>query len=132
MSDVVVTVPKGLWAGWIEEGDAAGDAPAGVEWGFWTGGSRPDMGPGDRVYIVAHGALRGYAPMTRIVRDDRAWVLCREAGAVAVTIPTPVTGFRGWRYRWWDLAIEVPFPQWRDPTAHSRVFGAPAPQRELF
>jgi hypothetical protein len=40
----------------------------------------------------------------------------RHGGAVAVTVPLlPVSGFRGWRYRWWDAASEVPFPDWRRP-----------------
>lgn len=34
MSDVVVTVPKRLWQGWIAEGDTPGDPPTGEEWGF--------------------------------------------------------------------------------------------------
>lgn len=41
------------------------------------------------------------------------FALVRRAGAVAVTIPEPITGFRGWRYRWWPREAEVPFPDWR-------------------
>jgi hypothetical protein len=26
-----------------------------------------------------------------------------------------VPGFMGFRYRWWDRSIEVPFPDWRTP-----------------
>ena len=37
-------------------------------------------------------------------------------GAVAVTIPERVTGFRGWRRRWWERDAEVPFPGWRTAT----------------
>jgi hypothetical protein len=32
----------------------------------------------------------------------------REGGAVACTIDAPITGFRGWRYRWWEYAEERP------------------------
>lgn len=32
---------------------------------------------------------------------------------MACTIPAPVTGFRGWRYRWWSRDDEIPFPDWR-------------------
>ena len=33
-SDLVGTCPKGFWLEWIAEGDAAGDAPTGEEWGW--------------------------------------------------------------------------------------------------
>lgn len=111
MPDVVVTVPKHLWISWCFEGDAAGTPASGTEWGFFCGGSVPSILPGERVYIVAHGRLRGYAPLTRVQRHPLAFG--RRGGAVAVTIPEPVQGFRGWRYRWWDRAAEIPFTAWR-------------------
>ena len=114
MSDVVVTVPKGIWEDWIAEGDSVGDPPTGEEWGFYTSGGRPTIERGERVYIVAHNRLRGYAPLTRLVIEGWRVVFCRAAGAVAVTIPEPIRGFRGWRYRWWDRSVEVPFPEWKD------------------
>lgn len=112
MADVVVTVPKGIWLDWIYEGDAVGEPATGEEWGFFLGGSRPEMVAGDRVYVVAHGRLRGFAPLTRIATTPRGCALCRNHGAEAVTIAEPIQGFRGWRYRWWDRALEVPFPGW--------------------
>lgn len=113
MADVVVTVPKNLWLGWIQEGDRVGDPESGTEWGFFlgAGGGIPDIRPGERVYVVAHGLLRGYAPLTRLQRYPLA--LGRQGGAVAVTIREPIQGFRGWRYRWWDHEDERPFPDWR-------------------
>lgn len=119
MADVVVTVPKGLWSEWIEEGDLAGQPwSEEAEYHFWI---RPDclptIAPGERVYIVAHGRLRGFAPLVRI--EDQCVLaryracLVRRNDAVAVTIPVQVIGFQGWRYRWWDRSIEVPFPDWR-------------------
>lgn len=110
--DVVVTVPKDIWADWIAEGDAAGEPATGEEWGFYLGGSRPPCQPGDRCYVVAHGRLRGYAPVVRVERTDRGWAIARRAEAVAVTISQRVAGFRGWRTRWWDRADEQPFPAW--------------------
>lgn len=120
MPDVVVTVPKYFWEEWIEEGDAVGDPPSGEEWGFYTYGARPRIEPGERVYVVAHGKLRGYAPLTRVVFESQRGelgrvVFCRAAGAVAVTIPKPIIGFRGWRYTDWDRKDEIPFPAWRTP-----------------
>jgi hypothetical protein len=113
MTDVVVTVPKGLWMEWIAEGDLPGDDPTGDEYAFYLGGPRPDIQPGDRVYIVAHGKLRGYAPLTRIMETNSGFALCRSGNAIACTIPQKTTGFRGWRYRWWGRETEQPFPDWR-------------------
>ena len=117
MSDVVVTVPMDRWADWIDEGDLPGDpwgdGDAGRDgwYDFYLGGRLPDIAPGERVYIVAHSRLRGYAPLVWV--DRAIGSLVRQGGAVAVTIPESIRGFRGWRYRWWQRADESPFPQWR-------------------
>ena len=148
MSDVVVTVPMSFtWEYWIKEGDAAGDAGADAEWeemrqalrenGVDPSPSRlleefpeyhwdysiaahrlPKIRPGERVYVVAHRKLRGYAPLVALeapIWPETKALLCRGGGAVAVTIPEEIIGFRGWRYRWWKCAAEVPFPEWRTP-----------------
>lgn len=129
MADLVGTCPMDFWFDWIAEGDAAGDPPTGEEWGWYTKHSHARFGqPGDRFYVVAHGMLRGYAPITRIVKPGEelavlkasgklvtcdSYIICRTAGAVAVTLPTPVKGFRGIEKRWWDRADEIPFPDWK-------------------
>lgn len=121
MGDVVVTVPKSLWSEWLEEGDLAGEPwSEEAEYHFWIPRHPlPTIELGERVYIVAHGRLRGYAPLVNTelrckLAPSRA-CLVRRNDAVAVTIPGPIVGFRGWRYRWWELAAEVPFPEWRSP-----------------
>lgn len=111
--DVVVTVPMRLWGPWIEEGDPVGAPASGEEWGFYLRQPPPRMEPGDRVYVVAHGQLRGYAPLVRIAQHDGATVLVRQGGAVAVTIDEQIKGFRGYRYRWWPRELERAFPTWR-------------------
>jgi len=112
MSDLVVTVPKHFWPEWIEEGDAAGEAPTGTEWGFYVYG-RPPIQPGERLYIVAHNRLRGYAPVTRVAHaGGNRFAICRGAGAMAVTIPERIRGFQGFRARWWKRDDEIPFPDW--------------------
>lgn len=113
MTDIVVTVPATFWLQWLEEGDCAGDPVAGVEWGFTGGGPRPSVVPGDRIYVVAHRRLRGYAPLTRLDVTGSRWCLCREAGAVAISIDQDIVGFRGWRKRWWSRLEERPFPTWK-------------------
>lgn len=124
MTDVVVTVPMGLWADWLVEGDAVGEArEEGVEYGFNLYQMPiPTIRPGERVYIVAHGKLRGYAPLTSIDQRStrsggtgRGYALVRRGDAVAVTITEAIRGFRGWRYKWWLPSDERPFPEWRLP-----------------
>lgn len=122
--DVVVTVPKSFThpvapglrglAAWIAEGDAAGDAWTGQEWVYTVGGCEPNVYFDERVYVVCEGCLRGYAPLIRVERyGPYRWALVRGGGAVAVTIPEPIKGFRGWRRRWWNRDIERPFPDWK-------------------
>lgn len=118
MSDLVVTVPKWFFEDWIDEGDAAGDPPTGETWGFSCGSARyaqPPIQRGERLYVVAHDKLRGYAPVTKVVAHQGKWWICREGGAVACTIAEPIKGFRGWRKRWWEREQEQPFPDWRAP-----------------
>lgn len=115
MSDVVVTCPKWFWEEWIEEGDLPGEPWSGTDWSFYLGGRAPRIEPGERVYVVAHGKLRGYSPLTRIDITASGHALIRRSHAVAVTIPPPIPGFRGFRYRWWERAAEAPFPEWRTP-----------------
>jgi len=133
MLDVVVTVPKafthpaapgkkGLLA-WIAEGDAAGDPDTGLLWEYSTYGASPKILSGERVYIVCENRLRGYAPLVDLRFYPRygrsapqgTVVFVRRGGAVAVTIPDKVVGFRGWKYRWWDRSVEIPFPDWKTP-----------------
>jgi hypothetical protein len=119
MPDIVVTVPKALWQAWLAEGDLPGQ-PAVHRSHFWIAKAPlPECVPGDRVYIVSHGRLRGYAPLVSIeqacsLRPERA-CLMREGGAVAVTIAMPIRGFQGWRYvgDWWKREDEIPFPEWK-------------------
>jgi hypothetical protein len=117
MADVVVTVPKRLWSEWIAEGDLPGQ-DAEYESHFWVWGlASGSVNPGDRVYIVAHGRLRGYAPLVRTEQicklNPRMACLVREGDAQAVTIDEEIRGFQGIRARWWDRSQERPFPDWQ-------------------
>ena len=94
----------------MAEGDLPGEEWSGREHRFRIGWRKP--GPwveGDRVYVVALGRLQGYAPLVRVECDRlKGYALVRHGGAVAVTIPDDVKGFRGVRARWWDRAMEDP------------------------
>lgn len=122
--DLVVTCAKTFWKEWIAEGDAAGDPPTGEEWGWYMSGRRPPIEVGDRLYVVAWGRLRGWAPVTRLrwsspftdthgVRWPARGHIAREGGAVACTIPEAIPGFRSWRHVWWPREAEIPFPDWK-------------------
>lgn len=116
--DLVGTCPKDFWPEWIAEGDPAGQPETGQEWGWYTGHSLiREIRPGDRFYVVAHGRLRGFAPVTRVhlARDGRGGHIVRRGGAIAVTIAAPIAGFRGLRRRWWARTDERPFADWRQP-----------------
>ena len=124
MTDLVGTCPKTFWEDWIAEGDAASDKPGvihpsitGIEWSWYTRSALAlKIQPGERFYIVAHGKLRGWAPVTRLGRLEASWFeICRRGGAVACTIPEIIPGFRGLRVRWWKREDEVPFPDWTHP-----------------
>ena len=131
MADLVVTVPKESWTRWIEEGDPADEPESGEEWGFFVS-SRPRIEAGERLYVVAWGRVRGYAPVTAVRRVQHpsdpggraCYAICRKGGAQAVTIFASVGGFRGVRERWWSLEEERPFPEWRTegvPVAERRA-----------
>lgn len=116
MADIVVTVPQSFGLDqWIDEGDLPGQPWSGDEWHFYLGGPVPDIKPGERVYVVYKGKLRGYAPLVRIERNGRGYALVRHNDAEAVTIDEPIRGFQGFRYRFWDRKDEKPFPDWTTP-----------------
>lgn len=119
--DLVGTCPKNFWQQWVDEGDCAGTEESGEEWSWWTRSlsAIKNLQPGDNFYVVCNGKLRGYAPVTRIIQcldtqNRTVFGVCRKGGAVAVTIPQVIPGFRGLRKRWWDKSIEQSFPNWRE------------------
>jgi hypothetical protein len=118
--DICVTVPKQLWQEWLDEGDLPDDPLTFTDYHFWFSGPLPlEADTGSRCYIVAHGRLRGYAPLVaverRCVLRPSAHCFMRRGGAVAVTIDEPIRGFQGWRYRFWRREDERSFPGWRTP-----------------
>lgn len=115
--DLVGTCPKDFWEQWIGEGDAVGNPETGEDWHWYT---RHPMAasiqPGDRFYVVAHGKLRGWAPVIRVdAFRQGGWGIVRRGQAVACTIPQVIPGFRGLRVRWWKREEELPFPDWKTP-----------------
>jgi len=114
--DLVGTCPKGEWGYWFSEGDCADDPASGQEYAWYTAHSLARLiRPGDRFYVVAHGRLRGWAPVVRIEAGRGSWEIIRAGSAVACTIDEPISGFRGLRRRWWSREEERPFPDWRTP-----------------
>ena len=118
MTDFVGTCPKDFWMEWLREGDVAGTEESGQEY-YWR--TRHPLAeqvhPGDRLYIVANGKLRGYAPIVSVQFDPqkRTWWLVRKGGAVACTVDEYIRGFQGLRKRWWLRSREKPFENWMTP-----------------
>lgn len=116
MPDLVGTCPKDFWLDWIGEGDPAGTHWSGETWAWFTKDRLArTVRPGDRFYVVAHGKLRGWAPVVELRTIGPRYAICRQGNAVACTIPSPIPGFRGLRVRWWDRALEVDFKDWKTP-----------------
>lgn len=106
----------GEWEEWLAEGDAAGEPRTGQRY-EWHTRSRTALQarPGDRMYIVAHGKLRGWAPIEHVQNFGDSFCIIRAGDAVACTLPDPVPGFRGLRVRWWVRHDERPFLEWKTP-----------------
>jgi hypothetical protein len=128
MPDLVGTCPKNFWEQWLAEGGLPGEAGDTLRYHWLTNHPLAKAARrGDRFYIVAHGKLRGYAPIVEVEYNEApdSWVsvapadfrysIVRQSGAVACTIPEPIKGFRGLRLRWWKREDEIPFPDWRKP-----------------
>jgi hypothetical protein len=113
--DLVACLPVALFHDWWDEGGVP-EWPEDLEY-HWEVGRRPpttiETGR-SRLYIVCGGLLRGFAPIRRVEQvAERRWSLVRDGlSAEATTIPAPIPGFRGWRYRWWDRADEREFSDW--------------------
>ncbi len=131
MTDLVGTCPKDFWLEWIAEGDAAGAPSSGEEWGWYTHhGLAREIRPGERFYVVAHGRLRGWAAVTRVKysTDGRPVCICRQGGAVAITIDEPVTGISRAAPALVAARHRAPVPDWK--TAGIGKIAAPAPLLE--
>jgi hypothetical protein len=67
----------------------------GDEWHFYSGGGVPTIRPGERVYVVYYGKLRGYAPLVRVEwYGNSRFALVRRGGTVVVTVDEFIRGFR--------------------------------------
>jgi hypothetical protein len=98
--DLVVTVPAKLWFNWLCEGDLPVDPhDERGTWDFYTSRTPRGWQPGQRVYVIAHGYLRGYSELV----SANQTALVRSGPGVACTLlkdgkPKPMLGFQGWRY----------------------------------
>lgn len=127
MADLVGTCPKDFWEQWLEEGGLPDEGGDTLRYHWYTSHHLAKSARrGDRFYIVAHGKLRGYAPIVEVesyerpdlpadMQPDFKFGIVRQSGAVACTIPTLIPGFRGLRLRWWKREEEIPFPDWKKP-----------------
>lgn len=133
MNDVVARVSRANWPAWLAEGDLAGAPWSGREHALVVAGW-PSIDPGERVYVVVRGLVRGWAPLIRaermLVQDVRRTALIRGGGACASTPmclfpdtcicpvawngphPLHVRARRSFMYRHWRRIDEWLFPSW--------------------
>jgi hypothetical protein len=111
--DLLVTVPKLLWQEWIAEGDVPDTTWSGLESYFYLGSVRPNIAPGERVYISSFDRLRGYAPLVRLDYIQGRYALVRHGHAVACTIDQKIPGRQGFQYRFWSYDDEKAFSDWQ-------------------
>lgn len=133
LMDILINIPPHRWADWLAEGDLAG--------AVWSGREhmleilmQPTIEPGERVYIMQGGIVRGWAPLLRMERTYSMgrWMtqIIRGGGAQAVTAmclwpdlclcpilwrgPHPkILTVRVMAYRSWDRIDEWRFPDWQ-------------------
>ena len=117
MADLVATCPGPFFLRWLQEGDCAGTPESGETWAWFTKHRlAPTIQPGERLYVVALGKLRGYAPVVAVrPTPNGGWAICRRGGAVACTIADRIPGFQGLRRVWWTRAEEMEFRDWKMP-----------------
>lgn len=139
--DVLVTVKEEDWDRWLEDGDLAGDPWSGQEHGITVMG-HPKIEHGERVYILAGGIVRGYAPLIRAevlwLRGKWRTTLFRGGGARAMTpmcvYPTTCDCMPKWQaphpkrivdhhpfqYRSWKYTEEWALIDWKDMPGQRR------------
>lgn len=127
MSDLIVTTPLTERAAAAEEAQDCQEAGGGTYFRR-LGSQAASVRPGDRVYYVEAGFVRGYAVVSRTSYYTRArrcattgrqwpagWYVEMDAASWRWLTPLPLRGFQGWRYappEWRELP-EV--GGWRDP-----------------
>jgi len=126
MSDVVVTIPRAGWPGFISHSIAA-HCPRTYD--FY--GERPPLIEGDWLFFLAHRRIRCAIAVYRVVPMGP---LTRALGAFrpAVTIAERVDGFPGWRRAWFTMRELVEFPEWQTkgvwlPPSHSALAHGKSP-----
>jgi hypothetical protein len=120
--DIIVTTPKGEMKNAAREAEDCKRAGGGEYFRRFPVERAPEILPGDRVYYVEDGYIRGFAPIKRIlataagVRCDttgRHWppgyYVFMDATTWKWIRPIPMKGFQGFRYKTF-----ASFPQLQD------------------
>jgi len=129
--DIIVTTPKSQMDAAAQEAeDARGHIEAGGRPQYFRRfplARHPTIGPGDRVYYVEDGYIRGFAVVTAAGdacmncettgrRWGDGWYVFMDAKSWRWIDPVPMTGFQGFRYR--DRLLrpsDGEVGDWRDP-----------------
>ena len=135
--DIIVTTPKSRMKEAAAEAEACIKAGGGRYFRRFSFDHRPNVEPGDRVFYVEDGFVRGFAVVDAIRKITRM-IRCNTTGRVYAAgfyvfmsadswrwiKPIPMRGFQGYRYKPPRLRHHV-IGGWRDPKpeVESSLFG---------
>lgn len=110
MTDIVVTIPRKTWPAWLAHPNV--DRVGGMR-SFHVYGARPSSSAGDLLYVLAHRKIRCRFEIANVAPLRGGWFIqATFLGPIGLSCPE-IRGFQNWRRRWWDIASERPFPDWK-------------------
>jgi hypothetical protein len=119
MPDIVVTTPKSRMAEAAREAEELKAAGGGYYIRDYTKGRIPDVRPGDRVYYVEDGYLRGFCLVERVIYASNGKRVARvymDAETWTWIKPIPWKAPRSFQYAPADLRDKVEIVGgWLDP-----------------
>jgi len=137
--DIIITTPKGEMANAAQEAEDCKRDGGGEYFRRFPVDRAPEVLPGDRVYYVEDGFVRGFAVVARIHATasgqccdttGRRWppgfYVFMDATTWKWIRPIPMKGFRGFRYagRKWRALCVVEVGGWLDPKPEVEGGGA--------
>ena len=123
--DIIVTTPKHEMANAAQEA-AECIADGGGEYFRALGGRRPNTKPGERIFYIEDGYVRGFCIISHFKSNQklecdttgRVWasrtIVCMDATTWKWIKPIKMRGFPGWRYFYAPAAMEI-VGGWLDP-----------------
>lgn len=107
MTDLVVTIPRERWTGFITHSTGANCSRS---YDFY--GERPPLVEGDWLFFLSHRRIRAAIAVHRVMPMGP---ITRAVGAFkpAITVAESRQGFKGWQRAWFSMRDVVEFSEWR-------------------